>query len=281
MEMDVVLRNHCIITIVIPLYNKQKYIHRALNSAVKQNVTNLDILVIDDGSKDEGPNIVLEYTKKDPRVRLLRLPRNRGTHFVRIFGVMNAYGEYIMSLDPDDELFPDATWIAQQTIAEKHPDIVELKIMQYKMRRQKKTRKLKKKLVPYGYGRPLKEFMNQNMLIRDYIGLNFNWNLPRKCIRATVYSKALSLLTPREANARIIFAEDKLQVGLIVLTAQSLVYVKRPGYIYHTYLTDNSKSMAYSSKKEEYVNGDLVLVNKILTRVFKDKKGIIYDPRGH
>ena len=81
-----VLRNHCIITIVIPLYNKQKYISRALDSAVSQNVTNLDILVIDDGSKDEGPNIVLKYTKKDPRVRLLRLPRNRGTHFVRIFG---------------------------------------------------------------------------------------------------------------------------------------------------------------------------------------------------
>ena len=281
-KLDCVFRNHCIISIIIPLYNKEKYIKRALKSAMSQNVTNLDVLVIDDGSKDDGPNIVLKYARKDRRIRMIRLPRNRGTHFVRIFGVMNAYGEYIMSLDPDDELFPSATWVAKRTIEEKQPDIVELKIMQYKKLRVKKNRRRKKlKLVAYGYAKPRNEYMNQQMLIRDYIGLNFNWNLPRKCIKATVYSKALSLLSTEEANARIIFAEDKLQVGLIVLTAESLVYVKEPGYIYHTYLTDNSRALAKSERKDDYINKDLVYVNKVLTRVFRQAKGIIYDPKGH
>jgi hypothetical protein len=87
------------VTVVIPLYNKERYVVRALESVRRQTLADIEILVIDDGSTDQGPQLV--QSCDDSRVRLIRQP-NQGPGAARNRGIELASGEYIAFLDGDD-----------------------------------------------------------------------------------------------------------------------------------------------------------------------------------
>ena len=91
-------------TVVIPLYNKARFIGRALDSVLRQRVSQHDIVVVDDGSTDEGPDLVMAY--RDPRIRLIR-QANQGAASARNRGIKAARGKYIAFLDGDDVWKPN------------------------------------------------------------------------------------------------------------------------------------------------------------------------------
>ncbi len=87
-------------SIVIPLYNKAPYINRALDSVINQTVQDFEIIVVDDGSTDNGAEIVQQI--RDPRIRLIR-QSNAGVSATRNRGIMEFNNELIAFLDADDE----------------------------------------------------------------------------------------------------------------------------------------------------------------------------------
>jgi glycosyltransferase involved in cell wall biosynthesis len=91
------------ISVIIPLYNKEHHIARALDSALAQTVPPDEIIVVDDGSTDQGAQLVFGY--RDPRIRLIR-QRNAGVAVARNRGVEEATGELIAFLDADDAYLP-------------------------------------------------------------------------------------------------------------------------------------------------------------------------------
>jgi glycosyltransferase involved in cell wall biosynthesis len=91
------------VSVVIPLYNKGKYIGRALSSVLAQTVRPIEIIVVDDGSTDDGPERVRRC--KDPRIVLLR-QENKGPGAARNTGLAKARCRYISFLDADDEWYP-------------------------------------------------------------------------------------------------------------------------------------------------------------------------------
>lgn len=92
------------ISVIIPLYNKGCFIRRALNSVFFQTFEDYEIIVIDDGSTDDGPEQVLTYT--DPRLHLIH-QTNAGPGATRNRGIREAIGKYIAFLDADDEWLPE------------------------------------------------------------------------------------------------------------------------------------------------------------------------------
>ena len=91
-------------SIVIPLYNTEKYVQQALESALAQTYENIEIIIVDDGSTDQGVNICRKF--KDERIRIIQ-QENRGLSGARNTGIRNANGEYIAFLDADDLWLPE------------------------------------------------------------------------------------------------------------------------------------------------------------------------------
>ncbi len=91
------------VSVIVPLYNKAPYILRALDSALAQTRTPDEVIVVDDGSQDDGPALVAACT--DPRIRLIR-QANAGPGPARNRGIREAQGEYLAFLDADDEWRP-------------------------------------------------------------------------------------------------------------------------------------------------------------------------------
>jgi glycosyltransferase involved in cell wall biosynthesis len=92
------------VSIIIPAYNYGKFLAQAIESAIGQNYTNIEVLVVDDGSTDDSRNVAIAY---EPRVKVITQP-NQGLAAARNTGIQASRGEYIISLDADDWMEPDA-----------------------------------------------------------------------------------------------------------------------------------------------------------------------------
>jgi glycosyltransferase involved in cell wall biosynthesis len=93
-----------LISIVIPLYNKEKYISRAINSVLTQSYIKFELIVVDDGSTDESVNLVRQFS--DTRIRLVS-QKNAGVSLARNIGVKNSKADWVAFLDADDEYESD------------------------------------------------------------------------------------------------------------------------------------------------------------------------------
>ncbi|MGL5764482.1 MAG: glycosyltransferase family 2 protein, partial [Sarcina sp.] len=89
------------VSVIIPLYNAGEFLKECLDSVIRQTLKDLEIIVINDGSKDNSDDIMKSYVKKDKRIRYINR-ENRGVSATRNEGIKNAIGEYIAFLDADD-----------------------------------------------------------------------------------------------------------------------------------------------------------------------------------
>lgn len=101
------LKHNELVSIIIPNYNNEKYILRAINSALSQIGVNVEILVIDDGSTDNSVAIAIEISKRYNNVKVFSLLRNFGCYYARNYGLLHARGIYIAIVDSDDIIAPD------------------------------------------------------------------------------------------------------------------------------------------------------------------------------
>ena len=91
------------ISIFLAIYNKEKYLERSIGSIQKQSLKDLEIIAVNDASTDNSLNILKEMRIKDPRIIIINNKKNRGSLYSRAIGILNSNGEYLLSLDPDDE----------------------------------------------------------------------------------------------------------------------------------------------------------------------------------
>lgn len=108
-----------LISIIIPLYNKESCVSDTIRSVLNQSYNNYELIVVDDGSTDESACFVKSF--KDERIRYI-LKDNGGPSSARNLGVKNANGQWVIFLDADDLLLPHALEIFSNLI-DKHPNI--------------------------------------------------------------------------------------------------------------------------------------------------------------
>lgn len=91
------------ITIIMPVFNKEKYIRETIESVLNQTLNEFEFIIIDDGSTDKSGIISDVYARKDERIRVIHIP-NGGVSNARNIGLDMAEGEYITFIDADDRV---------------------------------------------------------------------------------------------------------------------------------------------------------------------------------
>ena len=113
------------VSIVVPIYNAEKYLHQTLDSLAEQTLKDIEILCVNDCSTDSSGQIIAKFAADDPRFRQIDLPENCGAGLARKAGILASVGKYIMFLDGDDYLQHNACRAAYRKITEEDADMVQ------------------------------------------------------------------------------------------------------------------------------------------------------------
>lgn len=112
-----------LVSVVLPIYNVEKYLEKCIETVVNQTYTNLEIILVDDGSPDNCPIICDKWAEKDSRIKVVH-KKNAGLGMARNTGIENATGKYICFFDSDDFVAPDTIEKAYFCIEENSADVV-------------------------------------------------------------------------------------------------------------------------------------------------------------
>lgn len=94
------------VSVIVPVYNVEEYIRECIKSIQVQTYSNLEIIVVNDGTKDKSIEIIKDLIEKDSRIRVISQP-NQGLSAARNTGIENATGKYVAMIDSDDKIKPD------------------------------------------------------------------------------------------------------------------------------------------------------------------------------
>ena len=118
------------ISVVVPVYNVRDYLRKNIESILAQTFTDYELILVNDGSKDDSLSILREYEQKDPRITVIDKP-NGGLSDARNAGMAIASGKYIQFIDSDDFVEPQLLEKCQQKLEETGADMVIFDIYQY------------------------------------------------------------------------------------------------------------------------------------------------------
>jgi glycosyltransferase involved in cell wall biosynthesis len=126
-----------LISIVVPVYNTEKFVKRCFDSILNQTYQNLELIVVNDCSPGNIDNIIQSYIEADKRVRYVRHEKNEGLFHARLTGADLARGDYIAFADSDDYVTSDYYHTLLQSAEDSHSDIVVGKTIFQKQNEEK------------------------------------------------------------------------------------------------------------------------------------------------
>ncbi|EFP2217213.1 glycosyltransferase family 2 protein, partial [Campylobacter jejuni] len=213
------------ISIILPTFNVEKYIAKALESCINQSFKDIEIIVVDDCGSDKSIDIAKEYAKKDERIKIIHNEENLGLLRARYEGVKAAGGGYIMFLDPDDYLELNACEECVRILnTEKESDFIWFDFIYKRIS---------------GVINRGNFLQDQTFTIFEYceniIIQNKNicyWNLCSKLIKTEIYLASFSFLEKEILNTRLIMAEDALIYFFIILNCGKITTSAKNIYYY-------------------------------------------------
>lgn len=228
------------ISVIVPVYNTEKYLHRCIDSILAQTFTDFELLLIDDGSKDNSGTICDEYAAKDSRVRVFH-KKNGGVSSARNLGLDNASGEWVTFVDSDD-------WIGKTMYQEMYENVIhekadiaycDINMVFSNLERSWKAAKFDSSKV---------QFLN-NFIASEWTSL-CNILVKRRLFTEN------QIKNPEDFK----FAEDYHVATRLMYFAKRVCYVSKPLYCYNR-INESSALHNFSSdhyEKERLVNLDII-----------------------
>lgn len=120
--------NNPLVSVIVPVYNSEKYIHNCINQILKQTYSNIELILVDDGSTDSSGEICESFT--DDRIRYFKKP-NGGASSARNYGLERAIGDYVYFIDSDDHISEDAIEIMLSAAEDNEADCIYIEADNY------------------------------------------------------------------------------------------------------------------------------------------------------
>lgn len=117
------MKNHPLLSIIIPVYKTEKYLRKCLNSVLEQSYKNIEVIVVNDCTPDDSETIILDYAERDKRIKYVKNKKNLGLFRTRINGFKHSRGQYIATLDSDDSVGIDYYRLLMKDALKKRADI--------------------------------------------------------------------------------------------------------------------------------------------------------------
>lgn len=220
------------LSVVVPVYNAEKYLKECLDSILKQTFTNLEIILINDGSSDRSGEICDEYALRDERIRVIH-QENHGVTFSRQLGASVATGDFVTYVDSDD-------WIDRETYCVMMAHIEEHKVDVGIFAMVIEDIAPKVIINNIELGLFSKEKLNEcvyNRMLFDY-ELNGSALIPSLCNKI-IKRKVLCEVIP-SVSQNIDYGEDAIAAYLAILNASSIYISNGTFYHYRTNLSSAS-----------------------------------------
>ena len=235
-----------VITVVLPIYNVEKYLERCIKSIVNQSYQKLEIILVDDESPDNCPSICDDWAAKDQRIKVVH-KKNEGLGYARNTGIENATGEYICFFDSDDYVALDTIEKAYELAVKENADIVSFGYNQVdKDSRTKNTYIPKPDKLVYE-GREIKEVFLPNMIAPDTL-TGKKTNLWMSMCGALFSIDLIQRSNWRLVSERTIISEDVYSLLCLYKDVKKVAILPEALYFYCTNIT----SLTHTYKSDRY-----------------------------
>jgi glycosyltransferase involved in cell wall biosynthesis len=215
------------ISVIIPVYNREKYISNCLDSVINQTYNNLEIICVDDKSTDTSLDIINQYAKKDKRIKVISLSENGGVSNARNTGIKNATGDFLAFVDSDDTI--DST-MYQELIDAAEKTGADIVTSDLEMIQDGNLRDMKINLAPYKiYEKP--EIEEKICSLFSYPSMS---NLGLLAFSTKLYSRSLIIGNIILFEKGISYEEDKLFVIEAFCNCKKFYYIPKHFYRYVT-----------------------------------------------
>jgi len=259
------------ISVIIPVYNNEKNIKSVIRSVQRQDMNEIEIILVNDYSTDNSLNVIQEIQKNDQRIRIINNDKNMGTLYSRSIGVLKANGKYILNLDHDDLFFDSDVFDTVYNEAERNNfDIISFMHIQgtdynininnvidgFTTNHKPNFTVYQPDLAYY----PI--FKNESFAFID----NTIWG---KLINTDIYKSSVNLLGEERYTVYNIINEDIISLFAVCRMARSYKYLQKYG-LFH--LIDKT-TKPYNKNKEDIIYYD-VLFSDILfdLSLYENKK---------
>jgi glycosyltransferase EpsH len=228
------------ISIIVPVYNVEKYVGRCLDSILNQKFSGtFEVIAVDDGSTDSSLNVLKEYQVKDVRLKVIEHMTNKKLSIARATGMKASNGVYLMHVDSDDWLLPNALERLYAKCIESDADIL---VFNYIKENESGARK---------YIWEIKqEILSENKLEVQRCFYGASWS---KIVKKSLTDNLTS------GTIGVNMTEDLLYATEILLKAQKICLTPEFYYVYF----DNSKSLTNSNKSLPYIQNQVVILSQL------------------
>lgn len=230
------------VSVIVPVYNVEEYLEQCVDSILKQTYKNLDIILVDDGSKDGSPKMCDVYAAADGRFQVIH-KENGGLMSAWMAGVKKAKGEYLVFLDSDDWIDPA---MIEDLVKNSVGNIKEIICSNYIIEKEKKSIPVKQSMKPGIYDREALE----KSLFPEILGNEVRRIHCSRCMK--LISKELIVENMKYGNQKVTMGEDLNIMFPVMLDAQRMVILEE-GFYYHYRLVNASMAHKYNAKLFEKV----------------------------
>lgn len=212
-----------LISVIIPIYGVEKYIAECLESVIAQTYKNLEIIIINDGTKDASADIAKEYAKKDARIKVYDF-ENGGLSVARNRGLKLAKGEYIAFLDSDDSIEVDTYRYCIECMQKNDLDMVKYGLREFCVESNEE-----------------KNYVYENKIYsKPNIADKYFTNFLNVVVWNAVYSRNLALSVEYPAN---VVNEDNYASGMYFALSNKMMTIDKVFHNYRVNFTGISKGM--------------------------------------
>lgn len=231
-----------LVSVIVPVYDVEKYIDECLESIVNQTYENLEIILVDDATPDKSGQKCDDWAKKDKRVKVIHKLTNEGLFHARLTGFETMRGKYFITVDSDDYIAEDFVEKLLGKAVSSGADIVASSACMWAYDNGDKKRQ--KFPMLYAESDVLENLLKKIVASKE----KFGWNVWGKMYETEVYNKARKYLSSTQGNINA--GEDILFSIMFAYFAKSAAYVPSyAGYFYR----QNSQSIMHGAQPEAFI----------------------------